>query len=414
MKAVSTRWRLLAFLGMVGIVPPSVGAQGCEPKAPDDVLRCALKYHPDIQRQQAAQKRGDVLEASAAQRPNPEFATKIGYGKLQGETVLNTEFSLSHTFELGGKRAARIERASAQRAGIAAGFLQAKEVVFISTAKALYRLRQAQNELHVVQEALANFSRIQKLFKSRPRLGPEQQVSLEVFRLAEGDQELRKTKLSTEIGALLKDLESAIGTSFAPLPELLPPKKAVWPEIADASDESRGSGIKLADAEIQAARAELAEAESQAWPDLKVGPSFETQKQGATSFQTYGFVLSVPLPLYHANGAGKEGAGLGVQRAEQNKQLRRRELGLQRRQLVHQYTGAVKALKETASFHETERKHRNIEELFQRGLVTATLVIEAHRQIFDFTRSQNESELEAIEALSVIRALDGTLFEEKI
>jgi len=59
-------------------------------------------------------------------------------------------------------------------------------------------------------------------------------------------------------------------------------------------------------------------------------------------------------------------------------------------------------------------EHQNIEDFFEKGLVTSTLVIETHRQLYDITRTRNEQELTGVDALWRLYILDGTFMEGKI
>lgn len=104
-------------------------------------------------------------------------------------------------------------------------------------------------------------------------------------------------------------------------------------------------------------------------------------------------------------------ANAGLMRAEQSLELRKRELGQQRKILLNQYQKSSKALKESVSLTDIEKKHKSVERQFERGVISSSLVIEAHRQMVDFTKSQNELELNALESLWRLKALDGSLFE---
>lgn len=381
-----------------------------------DVVDCAMQNHPDIKRARAALRQGDELESEASQIPNPEFDSKVTVGKQLGDNVRNTEIALAPVIELGGKRGARIDKARAEREVIASDLLKTKEEVFIGTLLSLYRLRQVESESNIVEEALNTFGKIQRLFSSRLNLSPEQRVSLGVFQLAEGDYKLRKATLSTETNAVLKNLGLAVGGIFEPTSQILPARKTSWPELSDSllATPFLGSRIKNAQAELKTAQAELELARSASWPDLKIGPAFENQVQGPFSFQAYGGVLSFPLPLFNQNGGGRAVANRGLDKAETELHATTLQLNSERAILLQRYQIAIKVLKDSASISEVEKKHQSMEALFQRGLIPSSLVIEAHRQIFDFTKSQNELELSAIEALLRLYAFEGRLFEEKL
>ncbi len=407
------------FFKVILIIPIILGAhvafasQACESlNAPKDVLECALETHPDLVRGKASLKQADSLGDQAAQRPNPELSGKSVFGKNQGEGVTSHELNLAHTFELGGKRSARIDKASAEKEQFFSEFLKTKEEVYILVSKTLYRIRQVHAEIRAIDEALTTFDKIQRQFKTRPRLGPEQEVSLSVFQLAEGDYKLRKSTLESEENALERSLEVAIGKEFPHGKEsILPPQQKNWPDLQLSNEEFRGSDIKLAVSELKNAKAEMEIAKGASWPDLKLGPTIQSQSEGSNQYLTYGVNLTLPLPLYQVNGGGRAVAAAGLMRAEQSLELRKRELNQQRRILITQYQKSSKALKESVSLQEIEKKHKSVERQFERGVISSSLVIEAHRQLVDFTKSQNELELNALESLWRLKALEGSLFE---
>ena len=51
--------------------------------------------------------------------------------------------------------------------------------------------------------------------------------------------------------------------------------------------------------------------------------------------------------------------------------------------------------------------HKKIENLFLKGVVPSSLVIEAHRSLVDFEKARNDHELKAIGALFNIQIIDG-------
>lgn len=378
---------------------------------PKDLLSCAMNNHPDLIRGKGSLKQAESFEDKAGQRINPEFSVKSVSGMNLGDIVVNNEFNLTHTLELGGKRSARIEKGAADLEQVSSEFLKTKEDVYISVLRALYRIRQVHFETKTLEEALNTFSKIQRQYKSRPRLAPEQEVSLSVFQLAEGDYKLRKTSLETEEYSLERSIEIAIGKDFPHKESVLPPRKHDWPDYSAQGREFRGSDLKLALSDLRSAQAEMELARSESWPDLKIGPTIQSQTEGPIIYWTYGVNLTLPLPLFQINGAGRAVATTGLLRAEQSLELKKRELTQVQKVLVTQYERAVKSLKESVSLSEIERQHKAVEQQFARGVISSSLVIEAHRQMVDFTERQNDQELTALEALLRLRALEGSLFE---
>jgi cobalt-zinc-cadmium efflux system outer membrane protein len=398
----------------VAAAPPS---QACSRLgSPQDVIDCALSNHPEAQRARLSNLQAENLEDAASQRPNPEIAGKSVLGSSLGDDVINHEVNLAHTVELGGKRGARMDKALAEKETIAASSQRSREEVLLETLHSLYRLRQIQAELHTLDEALETFSRIQRQFRSRPRRTPEQDVSLGIFDIAEGDYQLRKAALEAELATHTREIELAIGREFEPSTNVLPPKQKNWPKFQDAAAPAsfKGSAMNSVRAGLKLAEAELSVAQSLSWPNLKIGPSFESQTSGPFTFQTYGVNLSFELPLFQINGGGRAVARTGLDLAERSLTLKERELSNQRKILLQKYDFSVKAVLASLTHAELEKKHRNTDALFARGIIPSSLVIEAHRQIVDFTKNQNEQELTALEALWRVYVLEGRAFEEKL
>jgi cobalt-zinc-cadmium efflux system outer membrane protein len=363
-------------------------------------------------------EQGQKLEAVASQRVNPEVSSKGLYGKAQDEQVINFEASLVHTFELGGKRSARITQASVRKNWIGTQLLGIEEQVYLNTLISLYRLRQIQSQLHVIGDTLATFSRIINQYRLRAKLTPEQEVSLSVFQLAQGDAQLKKSSLLSEQVSVEKKIELAIGK---PLPtkieKIFPSERRVWPSVGregDTSSSFENAKAKTASAKYRMAEADLDIAKSMAWPDLKVGPAFQAQTQGVFNYASYGLAMTVTLPIFHQNGAGRAAALYDLSVAEKNSELVYQELTSEKASLLRNYENAVSTLKNLPPVSEIEQKHMKIENLFSRGVIPSSLFIEAHRQTYEFFKSKYELESSAVEYLNRIYAMEGRLFKEKI
>ena len=87
---------------------------------------------------------------------------------------------------------------------------------------------------------------------------------------------------------------------------------------------------------------------------------------------------------------------------------------MQRDLYLKRYERAVTSLMKLSSDGDTEKKHQETKRLFDRGLISVSLLIESQRQRQEFVTIKNEQELNAIEALARVRALDNRLFEEPL
>lgn len=389
----------------------------CLVRTPQDILDCALQKHPDVVNAQAEKFRDEKLINIAKQHPNPELESRILGGQSADDTNFNTETSLLHTLELGGKRRSRIGQAKvlAEKSGIE--LKRNKEEVALQTVLTLYRLRQIKSELGRIDETLGTFNKILSTFKSRPKLAPEQSVSQSSFNLAREDYKLKKVSLIQEQANLLAWLEVATGISSQTILRHLPSPKAKWPQIPEAmeSDKLSNSTVELARSDKNLTEKNVSIAKSKAWPDLKIGPSVDTESLDNGGRRWLGGVnFSVPLPILSLNRGEKAFAKADQLRAQTNLELVIRKTESERALQLKRYQAASKALRSSQSVNRLAAEHQNIEDFFEKGLVSSTLVIETHRQLYDITQTRHEQELTSVDALWRLYILDGRLMEEKI
>lgn len=400
---------LFLFVGIASAAEPPACPAITDPQG---VLECVLRVHPEARSADALLRQSEAFERAAAQRANPEGEASGLFGGSQDQI----QASILHVFETGGKRSRRIDLARAEAELLRAESLAAKELLAVETVVDLHRLRQIREELRVSKEALETFSRIARQLLSRPRRSPEQEVSLAVFLLAEQDYALRRSRLESEDAGLR--LEFALGLG-APLPDaesLLPKEGKNWPELGPGPGAFRGSTALRAAAAESAARAQVGAARAASYPDLRVGPSVLRQKNGPGEGSTtlFGAGLSMALPLYQRNAAGRLLAARGAEAAAARSAAVLAVLTAGRDAELARYRSATGALVKAGGHAESETRHEKLDGLFERGLVSSALVIEAHRQVFDFTSDLHEQELAAVRALWTIYAIDGRALTEKL
>lgn len=382
----------------------------CEPPSTAQaVLECAADRDPLVRLSTARRVQAEAEVRSTAQRLNPDLETKATWG----DGASQVEADLVQTVEVGGKRGARIARARAEAGGSSADLAAAKAETVLRTVSALYRLRQLRGELSLIDETLRTFASISVQLRSRPRLAPEQEVARSIFEMAETDYTMRRAAVSAEQKGLLKGLENSLGVRLSTAALVLPEPKQDWPSIADASSDE-GPATRQAQAALQAAQAEAGAARAASWPDLRVGPSFQRQSSDGQAQRMLGFNLGLPLPLYHRNSAGRERARRAEEAAVLGLEAVRARILAERESERGTYEAAVEALRSAASRKTVVSSHERIEDFFERGLISSSLVIEAHRQMLELTRNRNELELAAVRALWRIRAIDGQVFGEKL
>jgi cobalt-zinc-cadmium efflux system outer membrane protein len=378
----------------------------------DDVLECVKSKSPEAERL-AQEKEASFNEAKATIRwLNPELQNQSLFGKNLGNEQAQIQIGLMQTIELGAKRSSKQSVADALELKAVANYQIGLGNELRQTGSDLVRLYHLKQELSSVEEALETFNKLIGQFNSRPRLGPEQEVTVSVYKLSKGDFLIRKNALLREQDEILGRFKSKLQLTQEQLNPILTHKDAVLPNIVDADFPDQTSPeIKAVDAETSSTLAGLSLARSDFFSDIKVGPLAQFNADGPLKSQLIGFQLTVPFPLWNQNGYGVDSAVQKLKAAEIQSTLKKRIIKEEWTQLVRNYARSKTLLKEIPSPDVIEIRHKKLESQIYRGLVSSALVVESHRSLVDVQKSRHEAELEALNTLWRIRIIQGKISE---
>jgi cobalt-zinc-cadmium efflux system outer membrane protein len=401
---------VLLVLGFVTIPRPSVAADlapSCQPNSYTEFVQCAERISSDIRISEQQLKAASKLEDVAQQGINPELeAESLAKGERSETTA-----SLLFTLRLGGKSGALINEARSELQKSQATRDLSVQQARLEIMMSLYRLSQLKSEIQIEEESVSTFSKIVDQFQKRAALSPEQQVSLSVFKMAEADRQLRLTRLKADQEKFYFALVATTGISRAAIAKSLPSRKEKWPELAVESEIDVSPQAKQAEAELRLARSQKEIADAEAWPELKVGPVVKAVKEDKENTTFVGIGLTMPIPILSRNSGNKAYRSQRVMEAELVLDQTRRKLQSMRSDLANRYIQTVQSLKSSLSLKTVTEKHEQVEKQFFKGLVPSSLVIEAHRQLFDFEERRNASELEALESYGQLLILDNKFSE---
>ncbi|MCO4792392.1 MAG: TolC family protein [Bacteriovoracaceae bacterium] len=378
----------------------------CNFNTPNELFEMIKKNHPNIS---INKTKSDVLKKSidfADQVPNPELDAQstIEDGTI-GKTY-STSLTLKHTFELGGKRKSRVKLARTHfKAGKAAAMFQDEDTIIDSILK-LHRLRQIYEVIPLYEESLTTFNKILITLKKRNSISPQQRVERETLELAKYDYQLKMSKLNSEKIKLSKHLSFFAGTN-CDIPKRALPTKINLTEVFNSKKLKSYSKIDFAKASLEVAQANLNLESSRSYPNLKIGPTLEYEKLNSRNSKTIGIALSFDLPVLNFNSAGKAKAAKEVIVASTQLNSIEKESILDLDSWIITYQRYRDSLVSIATKKELEMKHKRIESLFSRGIISTSLVIESHRQLIEFSNTRFEFEIGAIEALWNIYKMNG-------
>lgn len=262
--------------------------------------------------------RGDLTGASVLLVNNPTLAVSAGprfYGASEQDPTLDVEVGVQQTFELGGQRSDRVARARAEVAAAQASAEDVRRVVELAVAVAFY-------------EALANKQELDLLLRhsqlagdlhnaARRRLDAGESTPLELntarIRLAEAQRRVISARTALRVSSvrLAQLLGMTTGTALDVAGDL-PTQRAV-PTVQVLLDRARRARPDLIAVQrrVAASRADLALANAEAWPDIKVG-AFYGQEEGN---QIVGASLQLPIPLFNRNQGERQRARASLERS---------------------------------------------------------------------------------------------------
>lgn len=378
-------------------------------KTSNDLLKCVIQNHAEIKIGESLIEETKLGIDVALQQPNPEFDMEVLDSTDGG---FGTEFTLMHTFERGNKKEARRKIASLEHMLSKTVLMNKKDKIILSTVLSLYRIRQIDHDLEINKEIIETFKKIIFQYTNAGSLGPEQKVSISVFNLALEENRLNRTSLLSEREGLVSQLQNNLGKEIEITPSLLPKVRRIWKSIKELSQKDNNQ-VKLAQERIDLARAQLLLEEAKAISNISLGPkiSFENDKNRSYSV---GIALSMPLPIYHQNNAGRTMAMAAIKTNETRLDVLKSQLKKRLQYLENVYEETRKMNVKILSNKEIEINHKNLHKMIERGVVSAPIVIELHRQILEFYNKLHEQELKGINALWQIYTINGTVQSEEL
>lgn len=390
------------------------GSELCQINNVNELLSRIQEVHPLILeaklRAQASQKLTDVSK----QRPNPNLNAEALFGSPNSQFAADTFFSLQHTIELGGKRSARIKSAEAQIEMTELQKREALEAVMIDSVVKLYRLKQIQEISKLYYEATNAFDRIRERLKKLPSRSPEQQIEMDTLELASSAYGFDIIQKESEKVYIEKHLAFFSECPSLTIDRFVPAEVSLPSDIYAFNDIHKSVKVLGAKQKLKISHARLTQESSKKIPNISVGPAVGYGKSMGSEAVLFGAALSMPLPLLNKNKGRLAFEGSNVKTAELSWRNIEREAAMDLDIWKEKYQRFYKAL-QTSKWRETmDEKHQRIESLFRRGVVSTALVIEAHRQLIDFSEAQLSFELGAIEALWNIYRLTGNLDKGKL
>ena len=377
----------------------------------DDVLARARERAPVIlaARRQIDEARGRLVGASVLLRDNPVVQGAAGPRRREHGTSTDLDVGISQTFELGGRRAARIDGATAGVDVQAARGDDAARRLLRDVSAAFFRAVAADERVRLARTAEGFLGDLQLVAARRYRSGDipvlDLNLALTAMARARSDRRAAEADVVATRGALQVLLGGEVDEPLR-LRGALHGRRRYDLDALLARAPERADLRELA-AEVGEAEAEVRLGTGAAWPDLGVGVRYGREEGADIALGA----LSVTLPLF---AHGQEQRATGAARASRL----RFELDAQRRVVraqvrtafdiyQHQVAAAEELEREVLPrLDENEALSRRSYEAGQLGLPELLII---RRETLDTRRVHQDRLLDAVLAGVELEAAAGVL-----
>lgn len=310
----------------------------------DDALERARRDAPAIvaARLRPDEARGRLAGVSAWLRDNPVIEGSAGRRDAPDGVSTDIEAGISQTFELGGRRRARVIGARADVAHETASAEDATRETLRQVAAAFVRALAAADRLRIVRADETLAGDLEHIAERRHRAGDIADLDRNVARVAAARARSAVRGAEAARALALAELKVALGMDASEPVEvqgdLRPPRRPVLEELLASSSER--ADVRALGEEIRSAEAESQLGAGLRWPDVGVHLGYK-REEGA-DIPLGG--LSASLPIF-ANGQSERATGEArARRLRVELNARRRAIEVEVRAAFEAWTALARAV----------------------------------------------------------------------
>ncbi|WP_291983211.1 TolC family protein [Luteitalea sp.] len=388
----------------------------------DQAVDRALEHNLAVLAERVNLSIADARLVTARLRPNPVFSLGadhldwLGTGYDQVNNAGPPEYSArtDFLFERGGKRARRIDLATAVRTTSQLLFEDRVRQLTLDVQTACADVLRARSTLALAQDSLAALNDLVRLNEQRVRAGDLAAVELLRTQLAQLQFETTVRQAEVGLRVARTRLQALIGLAATdPLPEIEDDPSRVRPAV-DLADVTARALAQRPD--LLAARAEQARSQAevrlqlaQGLVDYSVGAEYRRQQGVAGKGNSIGVFFSSNLPLFNRN----QGEIARARAEQQQLELQGAVLERNVRQDVDtsfaQYEASRAILDRLeASMLDRAREVRRITEYsYRRGEASLIEYLDAQRAYNDTMQTYNDARADFARSVFQLRAAAG-------
>lgn len=401
---------MLIFMQLILLVSVQAFAQECPaPKRLNDILSCLKENHYLIQVDKFNVNETRRLGETLGRRPNPILGIETAHGK---DSSKQTQVTLSQELDLGGKLSSLKKQGQVTHELVKNKLLLTREDIIQTVLLNLHHYLHIKETLLIDYKVKNSLERVISKLDKRPALNPEQEISKQNFK-----------KQLSEVGNkifLLEDLQEELlvffivngGYSRSQLVNVMKGEFHTMELKEDYSAES----FKLDQIGLRTklATQELKFEEGRVWEGVSIGAVFMDEKMDGFNEKLYGIGITIPIPLWQTNQAGKAQATLKLENAKRKYSLLKKKENLEKETLLVRIEKLKKHLRGLPSESELTSDYVRSESLYSKGLIAPYTYLDSLRMWREITASRLELEEKILQLSIDYYKRIGKLIEVKL
>lgn len=404
-------YRPYVIMGLIGLCQATADAETIT--LPDAVAR-AQRNHPDVALAEGelAAEAGRV-EAAGLPAHNPELT--LGAGPARGGgTFFDWQIGLSQTVELGGKRAKRVDAASARHDAARFRVAQQHFLVAVEVGRAFRLALIARQRVAAATESARIADEVDAAVRARQAAGGGTQLEANVAIANSGRARRDAVEAGRAYDAARAALDAAVwaraGSRLDPDGVLPTFPAAPWKEdeIAVIALRDRAD-IAIGRQDRVAARAEVEFADATATPDVNLGATY-ARNEGT---DVYLGTLSIPLPLRNRNQGARRVARAELHKTEIAERAIATQVEREVRAAYRSYVAARAAVEafDRDVFGKLDENLALAGRSFTSGKISLVEVNVLRRELIETRNAYLDALTEAVEARAALERSAGALLE---
>ncbi len=416
---------------MTGVAPaelaePWLPPEPLESSAPssgltlDALLRFADSHAPMIQRAraQAAVSSADLVAAAIRLPANPQLSAGVG-GRLSGGAVgFDVEAAIQQQFEVYGEPGLRRAAAEDGQRVAEAVVNEVRWAVHVEVHRLVLALQLMQERRNQSRRFISFSESMRRVVEQQVNEGESSPLALLV---ADSDfARAREVEIEAEqsVAMLHTRLAALVGWQGAELPAISAP--AIVVRHAPGVDElltmmaAQHPSLRTRELAVAAGQSQLLLETREARPEPAFGVSYAHESApgpfGGSASNIWMFNISVPLPAWRTNQAGRARAEAEVLAAAADRDATVAELRGQLTEAVVALNAAAErvALYETEIIPQIEQNLTLVERAWELGELDIHQVSQTRERLFTATTHYTDARIAWVESAAVLEGLTGT------